>query len=302
MGVVPLNNTTLSRMINITAGLLSKYSILSDAGFAGYGLLGDSAIVDLDIPYVYGHTFTLLLPDGTSSGTNPSIEHAKSLVNIELVNDLAPHNGSEFLLTSTWTTYPSFHDYFATVGSAWVGATNIMLSSRMFGKESLLNNTKSLESMINTAFMSQDKKSLSASGTVFLMNLVGGGKVLEPQPYTSVHPAWRKTYVLNEIIASWPANLNAEEVEEFQKDVAVQKTDAMRKLTPGMGAYVNEALHDDPDWKQDFWGANYDWLKSVKHKYDPEDVFWCRQCVGSEGWAEDTGSKLVAYGPLCQMV
>jgi Berberine and berberine like len=300
MGVVPLNDTSLSHIINITAGLLSKYSIMSDAGFAGYGLVGDSSMVHLDLPFVYGHTFTLLLSNGTGSTNNATIENAKSLVNTELVQDLLQYNGSEILLTSTWSSYPSFQDYYSGGESSWVGATNIMLSSRMFAKDSLVNNTKNLESMIHTAFTNQDGNTPSANGTIFLMNLVGGGKVLEPHPYTSMQPAWRKTYVLNEIITSWPADLNAQEVKALKEDVTIRRTDAMRKLTPGMGAYVNEALHDDPAWKEDFWGPNYDWLRSVKEKYDPEDVFWCWRCVGSEGWAEDAGDNQVLYGPLCQ--
>jgi len=51
----------------------------------------------------------------------------------------------------------------------------------------------------------------------------------------------------------------------------------MRKLTPGMGAYVNEAVAEDPRWKTDFSGldSDYEWLRSVKEKYDPNEVFRC---------------------------
>lgn len=51
----------------------------------------------------------------------------------------------------------------------------------------------------------------------------------------------------------------------------------MRDLTPGMGAYVNEAVGEDPRWKTDFWvpDSNCEWLRSVKEKYDLDEVFWC---------------------------
>jgi hypothetical protein len=101
-----------------------------------------------------------------------------------------------------------------------------------------------------------DDATLSLNSTDFLMNLLGGGKVLEPQPYTSVNPVWRKTYVLNGIIVEWPENLNAQQVQEFKDDVVYRKTDAMRALTLGMCAYVNEAVGEDPRWKTDFWGPD----------------------------------------------
>ena len=36
------------------------------------------------------------------------------------------------------------------------------------------------------------------------------------------------------------------------------------------------------DWKTRYWGANYDKLLSIKNKYDPDVVFYCYHCVGSD--------------------
>eukprot|EP01135_Chromosphaera_perkinsii_P006703 Nk52_evm17s559 gene=Nk52_evmTU17s559 len=36
-----------------------------------------------------------------------------------------------------------------------------------------------------------------------------------------------------------------------------------------------------PNWRERFWGSNYPRLLAAKQKYDPEHLFWCRQCVGS---------------------
>jgi hypothetical protein len=35
-----------------------------------------------------------------------------------------------------------------------------------------------------------------------------------------------------------------------------------------------------------FGGANYPRLLAIKRAIDPEDVFWCRICVGNERWQE----------------
>ena len=37
-----------------------------------------------------------------------------------------------------------------------------------------------------------------------------------------------------------------------------------------------------PDWKLGFWGAHYVDLLNVKFKYDPDNLFYCYHCVGSD--------------------
>lgn len=75
---------------------------------------------------------------------------------------------------------------------------------------------------------------------------------------------------------------------------------AMKALTPDMGTYLNEADRYDQEWKEDWFGSRYGWLKSVKQKYDPEEVFWCWHCVGGEDWEEVKGGTV--YGPLCARI
>jgi FAD/FMN-containing dehydrogenase len=61
----------------------------------------------------------------------------------------------------------------------------------------------------------------------------------------------------------------------------------IREATPGTGSYVNETDYFEPDWQRSFWGENYQRLLEVKRKYDPEGLFYCHHCVGSEGWSSD---------------
>ena len=52
----------------------------------------------------------------------------------------------------------------------------------------------------------------------------------------------------------------------------------------GEGVYYNEPDYDLPDWKIDYWGSmeTYERLLAVKQKLDPDNVLWCRNCVGSD--------------------
>jgi hypothetical protein len=52
-----------------------------------------------------------------------------------------------------------------------------------------------------------------------------------------------------------------------QVDAAAQ---LLRDITPGSGAYQNEAAVHEPNWQQSFWGAtNYARLLAIKKRYDP---------------------------------
>jgi hypothetical protein len=74
--------------------------------------------------------------------------------------------------------------------------------------------------------------------------------------------------------------------------VARLTTEGVRVLMefePNMGAYLNEANRNQPDWQKAFWGANYDRLKAIKKRVDPGGggLFTCRPCVGAEEWDDD---------------
>jgi len=48
----------------------------------------------------------------------------------------------------------------------------------------------------------------------------------------------------------------------------------------------SESNFFNPRWSQAFWGANYSRLMRVKHRYDPEGLFFAHHGVGSEKWSD----------------
>lgn len=53
---------------------------------------------------------------------------------------------------------------------------------------------------------------------------------------------------------------------------------------------------NDISWRSSIFGPNYEKLLAIKRVYDPDGVFYCKNCVGSERWEER------ADGSLCQAI
>ncbi|KAE8136429.1 hypothetical protein BDV38DRAFT_272028 [Aspergillus pseudotamarii] len=292
---IAASSTNMSSLMNASVAVLSKYPILSDAGFSGNGQLSRV----LGTKSAYSHNFVKMLSNSSSSNSSSGIEEAKRLINTQLVEFLRPLYGTELSVTSTFEKYDTFQDYFDSGNHESPASNNPspVMVSRLFDKESLVNNQKNLTAMFHAIFP-QSVSKVQAVASLLEFCLVGGGKVLQAQPHTAIHPAWRKTYMFAENYDVPPSDSGMQGVRQVRDYATSKKLEAMKAAAPGTGTYLNEADPYDPDWKEDFYGDQYNWLKSVKQKYDPDGVFWCYRCVGYEGWEEITGPTL--YGPLCQ--
>jgi FAD/FMN-containing dehydrogenase len=62
---------------------------------------------------------------------------------------------------------------------------------------------------------------------------------------------------------------------------------ALRKVVPDAGSYVSESSYFEKDWQGAYWGTNYERLRAVKAKYDPDGLFFVHHGVGSEDWSAD---------------
>ena len=57
---------------------------------------------------------------------------------------------------------------------------------------------------------------------------------------------------------------------------------------PLSGSYWCETDYDDLDFIKSHWGTAYPKLLAVKDKYDPDGLFICHHCVGSERWTAES--------------
>ncbi|KAF8886976.1 hypothetical protein BD779DRAFT_1529063 [Infundibulicybe gibba] len=99
---------------------------------------------------------------------------------------------------------------------------------------------------------------------------------------TSITPAWRDSIWHVIVVNTWGFNTTVSERTSLYQDLETL-IEPIRKLTPGSGAYFNEADVYEPDFQTAYWGPNYPALLQIKQKYDPDGLLDCWHCVGWKG-------------------
>ncbi|KAI8950396.1 FAD-binding domain-containing protein [Xylaria longipes] len=93
---------------------------------------------------------------------------------------------------------------------------------------------------------------------------------------TSVHPDWRNAFAFIDvpIFGPWSGTTTEQNATSADTD---------RNITSAYGTtqYYNEQ-YDSTNWQADFFGSNYERLLKIKDSLDPNRVFSCPLCVGSE--------------------
>ncbi|KAF1852164.1 uncharacterized protein K460DRAFT_392285 [Cucurbitaria berberidis CBS 394.84] len=124
----------------------------------------------------------------------------------------------------------------------------------------------------------------------------------------AVSSAWRnaQSFFITKS-ANFPENASATVISEANRALHEQILQPWRDITPaskGGGSYLNEAAVDEPNWKEDFYGAQYERLVMIKRKYDPTGVFYATTAIGSDEWeirgAPDLGVT-TQNGRLCRV-
>ncbi|KAI1114230.1 FAD-binding domain-containing protein [Nemania sp. NC0429] len=189
------------------------------------------------------------------------------------------------------TLFPSFHSHLEHYTfPPEVFSTNNSLGGRLIARSTIYNRLPQLVAAFQTIAENPNFRTVRISGNTF--NLA---RKPVPKGWNSVLPAWRDAvYTLNVGILysadATPGSLKAiqRQINEWQQ--------LFRAITPGGGAYVNEATYDDPDWKADYFGENYNKLLKIKKKYDPNFALWQHTSVGA-----DTYWEVAQDGRLCHL-
>ncbi|TGO19531.1 hypothetical protein BPAE_0340g00020 [Botrytis paeoniae] len=211
----------------------------------------------------------LTVPDYTS-------EETQQLLNPFLKNLVALKIPHKLNITYFQTYFQHFETYFGPLPFGWFPAEQLT-NGRLIPRSVVLENNKALRgvtrSISNTPYF-------GFAGIALNVNHSHSG-------INSVHPAWRDTLISASIPGIWnfsdPLNSN----EQLQKNNTEVIGRLLKSITPGGGTYLNEADFLDPDWKDSFYGKNYQRLSEIKSKYDPNGLFYATTAVGSDEFKVD---------------
>lgn len=181
-----------------------------------------------------------------------------------------------------YTEYDDFYDAWdASFPLENWGFMTARQSSRLFPKTSWDNATIVADTVDAIRFV------VDAGVWAYGFNLAPGNN---PYPDNAVNPAWRETVAHTLLSAFWSTDLWANataqaEMKEISDNVTYVWGDRWKQVSGGAGAYCSESDYIEPDWQETFWGANYERLYEIKQAYDPYELFWVQNGVGSESWA-----------------
>ncbi|KAG0085083.1 hypothetical protein BGZ92_009317 [Podila epicladia] len=260
-----------SAMDKIMHEFLARHNQWGKEGWSGYAFNIHKIIHILKINYY--------LPDGDQAQSQASIgafvRYARSFLGVIILQN------SVESLPSYLDAVPTFLDMpFKQIG------INFVIGSRL-APQTLFESPSGIDALATAIKEAQrdveDVKALAGIVMVF----VAGGQVSKGNAQdTSVQPAWRSALMLPSVGLTWNDDVSYQDQLEIQHALT-KAVSRLRTITPGSGTYVNEADPNEPDWQDSFFGANYPRLRQIKHKYDPQGLFICWKCVGSEDWDDD---------------
>jgi hypothetical protein len=196
-------------------------------------------------------------------------------VNTAIAPLLAKLESLGIAYTTTTTTYSNFRDAF--YGQfAPINTGLYSFGGRLIPESVITQNASAFSSAVQT---------IAAGGASIIE--VGLAPTLEVAGYpgNSVLPAWRDSVIY--MIPAAPWNQSAVGMPQnlaYRNTITTVWDPLLKALTPGGGSYMSEADSDNPTWKEDWYGVNYDRLLGIKQEYDESMFFYAPKAVGSDYW------------------
>lgn len=109
----------------------------------------------------------------------------------------------------------------------------------------------------------------------------------------SVNPAWCSTILELQVLTPWIAKPEAwPAMVRSQQQMSDEFLPQIKAASPGGAAYMNEADPRELNWREEWYGENWDKLNEVKKKWDPNDLFYVFKGVGSDAWNVDEHGRM----------
>jgi len=217
----------------------------------------------------------------------PFLTLEEAVVNMKLLNDLVESLGN-VAASNGVRIYDSFYDiYEAEIANGLETSANnvgVALASRLVPAQNF-DGVDNQQNLAEALYWISTASGPSQVIPLFICLIGPRAYYSKNTPSASaVTPAWKN--------ATWhviATHSFANEADVSNIEMTFQQTtdsmNPLRELTPGSGAYQNEADCFEPDYANWFWGAeNYERLMGTKQELDAKNVLAGHQTVG---WNEN---------------
>ncbi|KAK4504904.1 hypothetical protein PRZ48_002867 [Zasmidium cellare] len=214
---------------------------------------------------------------------NPVQTHEQAVESMKPITDFATSLGNitEFNLVITQPSFLKVFKTFILPGAEAVGLSET-IATRLIPLSLMETPTgpKTLATAITKAseILANGVQNNNIESLLQILAVAPGN--FQPDGTSSVTPAWYKSGW--HIIAGqgFPNNANYSTIQKAFQTVH-ESAQVLRDITPGSGAYQNEADVFEPEPEQSFWGwENYLRLRILKREVDPKNLLTCWGCIG----------------------
>ncbi|KAG8688746.1 hypothetical protein FRC11_004850 [Ceratobasidium sp. 423] len=209
---------------------------------------------------------------------NPRMNASQAAESLKPLTDFLANTTSGSVGNGTqpqWTQHPSYLSLLSTT----LASADALVPSK-FASSSRLIPQSSFSPSNSSALIAAMLQSWSTADNVaYFMTTPYSYRVPNSeQGKTSVTPAWRGAVWHALAFTGWDWDAGADEAAKAYVK-ANTAMNPLRNITPGSGAYQNEADVYEPGASASFWGDNYPALYAIKQKYDPDGLLDCWHCV-----------------------
>ncbi|KAL5335536.1 hypothetical protein BJX70DRAFT_374964 [Aspergillus crustosus] len=183
--------------------------------------------------------------------------------------------------TSYSAQFPSYLSQFSTMQGE-IGVGTAQYGGWLIPRSVVTNNNEAL---------TEGYRHITEDGVTFIGVGLNVSHAVSGDVHNAILPTWRETLIDTTLTTPWEWDADEAMVEQ-QRKMTEDYIPTLTALAPESGAYMNEADFRQPNWQKAFYGANYEALRDVKAKYDPNDVFYALQAVGSDEWAVTDEGRL----------
>jgi hypothetical protein len=271
--IQPKNNTDAKEWWRLVASLHANMPAVNKAGFQGYYTIAGARN---SLPAIGGFFM--------------AHDKSNSTLTTAMSDFLAPARKFSRLVSSTTSnliTYSRWIDAYNAlpkeIRDSSSGPGGVISTTRLLTADSLTQDIDASARMFETIGPQAADYEKGMSSHILAGALIASPKLVD----SALNPAWRSASVHMIVKSAWNTALPDTVVRGFQDESTNNTGRAMRSLSPDSGCYVNECDAYEPFFQQAMYGANYPRLRAVKAKYDPDNLLWCRRCVGSEEWKYD---------------